>query len=103
MKVSVITTAVFLLACVTCNYGQADMQKGLALMKKAMACFGNVDMSKIMQMKGGNPQIEKLMKGFQTCKSQPMDKIVDCLGREAGLNSTVTNCLNGVVRSISMQ
>uniref|UniRef100_A0A6M2DCI3 Putative secreted protein synganglion overexpressed n=1 Tax=Rhipicephalus microplus TaxID=6941 RepID=A0A6M2DCI3_RHIMP len=95
MKVSVITTAVFLLACVTCNYGQVDKQKGLALMKKAMACFGNVDVSKIMQMKGGNPQIEKLMKGFQTCKSQPMDKI--------GLNSTVTNCLNGVVKSISMR
>ncbi|XP_037513617.1 uncharacterized protein LOC119390130 [Rhipicephalus sanguineus] len=103
MKVSVITTTVFLFACITCNYGQIDMEKGFALMKKAMSCFGNVDMTKIMQMKGGNSDIGKMMKGFKTCKSQSMDQIVECLGREAGLNSTVISCLNGVMRSASAQ
>ncbi|KAH7956078.1 hypothetical protein HPB52_005995 [Rhipicephalus sanguineus] len=65
------------------NGERTHRHEGFALMKKAMSCFGNVDMTKIMQMKGGNSDIGKMMKGFKTCKSQSMDQIVECLGREA--------------------
>ncbi|XP_072143349.1 uncharacterized protein [Dermacentor andersoni] len=91
MKISALGTTVLLLACVTCNYGQMDMEKGFGMIKKAMSCFGNVDLTKMMQTKGDGMNPGKLMKAFQSCKSQPMDQM--------GLNSTVLNCLNGVMRS----
>ncbi|XP_075542028.1 uncharacterized protein LOC142576029 isoform X2 [Dermacentor variabilis] len=91
MKISAVGTTVLLLACVACNYGQMDMEKGLiGMMKKAMSCFGNVDLTKMMQTKGDGMNPGKLMK-------------VQCVGREAGLNSTVLNCLSGVMRSSSTQ
>nr|XP_054923485.1 uncharacterized protein LOC129383187 [Dermacentor andersoni] len=103
MKISAVGTTVLLLACVTCNYGQMDMEKGFGMIKKAMSCFGNVDLTKMMQTKGDGMNPGKLMKAFQSCKSQSIDQMVQCVGREAGLNSTVLNCLNGVMRSSGMQ
>ncbi|KAH6932223.1 hypothetical protein HPB50_003731 [Hyalomma asiaticum] len=66
MKISAIGSAIILLACVTCNYGQVDMAKGLALMQKAMSCFGNVDLTKMMQMSGNNGDIGKLTQNCLT-------------------------------------
>ncbi|XP_037565996.1 uncharacterized protein LOC119445792 isoform X1 [Dermacentor silvarum] len=103
MKISAIGTTILLLACVTCNYGQIDMEKGLGMIKKAMSCFGNVDLTKMMQSKGDNMNPGKLIKAFQTCKSQPMDQMVMCVGRETGVNSTVLSCLSGVMSSSSTQ
>ncbi|XP_065298826.1 uncharacterized protein [Dermacentor albipictus] len=88
MKISAVGTTVLLLACVACNYGQMDMEKGFGMIKKAMSCFGNVDLTKMMQTKGDGMNPAKLMKAFQSCKSQPMDQM---------------NCLNGVMRSSSTQ
>ncbi|XP_072143348.1 uncharacterized protein [Dermacentor andersoni] len=75
MKISALGTTVLLLACVTCNYGQMDMEKGFGMIKKAMSCFGNVDLTKMMQTKGDGMNPGKLMKAFQSCKSQPMDQM----------------------------
>ncbi|XP_077531962.1 uncharacterized protein LOC144144404 [Haemaphysalis longicornis] len=102
MRFAAVVIITGLLACVAHTNGQFDIGKGLELMKKAMTCFGKVNLGDLMNKKGGQGDPMKFMKGVQACKSQPMDQMMECLGRQLNFNSTVMNCLNGVLQNIKL-
>ncbi|XP_077507423.1 uncharacterized protein LOC144118348 [Amblyomma americanum] len=102
MKITLVGTAIVFLACITYNHAQLDFEKGLGLIKKFMPCFGKFDISNLSKLKIGAEGGGTILKGFNSCKGKPMEQLVDCVGRQMGLNSTIMNCLQGVLKDIKL-